>query len=183
MRCESARPHKGVWNPAARTARTRERARSRRSPSTIAMYAPTAASSVTSRSKVGLVSTLKFSALIRSRSCRIWALSTSTITTTLSNLWKGMGIVGVLILVRDVRAALRAVCSVDPTVSVVISVVVPATCSERVGNVHHPVRKSARPVVSLLHGLVWIRECSDEGQGEVLVKLPVGVGVEFESSV
>src|SRR5207247_10563953 len=112
-----------------------------------------------------------------------WAISTSTITTTLSNLWKGMGIVGVLILVRDVRAALRAVCSVDPTVSVVISVVVPATCSERVCNVHHPVRKSARAVVCLLHGLVGIRECSDEVQGEVLVNFPVGVDVGVDSRV
>jgi len=32
-------------------------------------------------------------------------------------------------------------------------VVMPATCSERVGDVQHPVRKIAHPVVSLLHGL------------------------------
>src|SRR4029077_3495361 len=183
MRCESARPHKGVWNPAERTAPTRERARSRRSPSIIAMYAPTEASSVTSRSKLALVSTLKFSALIRSRSCRIWVLSTSTIATTLSNLWKGMGMVGVLILVRDVRTELRAVSSVEAIAAVVLSVVISATCSERVGNVHHPVRKSARPVVSLLHCFVRICKCAHEAQREVFVELPVSVGVKFEGSI
>jgi hypothetical protein len=41
-------------------------------------------------------------------------------------------------------------------------VVMPATCSERVGDVHHPVRKIAHPVVNLLDGLVGIRKCSGQ---------------------
>jgi len=41
-------------------------------------------------------------------------------------------------------------------------VVMPATCSERVGDVQHPVRKIAHLVVSLLHGLVGIRKCSGQ---------------------
>src|SRR5438552_15883142 len=94
-----------------------------------------------------------------------------------------MGIVGVLILVRDVRAALRAVCSVDPTVSVVISVVVLVTCSERVGNVRDPVRKSTRPVVCQLNGLVGIREWSDASQGEVLVVRQFCVVVDVGSGI
>jgi len=41
-------------------------------------------------------------------------------------------------------------------------VVMPTTCSERVGDVQHPIRKIAHQVVSLLHGLVGIRKCSGQ---------------------
>ena len=58
-----------------------------------------------------------------------------------------------------------------------------ATFSERVGNVDHPVREAVRPVVCLLDGLLWIGKGSDETQSEILVDLPVSVGVEFESDI
>src|SRR5437868_658251 len=66
---------------------------------------------------------------------------------------------------------------------VVISGSTLTTFSVRVGNVDHPVRQWLGAVVTLLHGLVWIGECSDKAQGEVFVKLPVSVAIKFESSI
>src|SRR5690349_18659282 len=139
-----------------------------------------AASSVTSRSKLAIVSTLKFSAVIRSRSCRIWEFSTSTIAATLRNLWKGIGIVGVLILRSDVSAVLRSVFLTKAERPVVVAAVMSATFSERVANEHHPVIKRARPVKGLLDGLVWICVRADEAQSEVLVELPIDVSVQLK---
>ena len=108
IRCASASPHNGVSNPAARTARTRERARPE----------PFAVDHCDVCTNFGIFSDVSINAggyldleVLCSLSDRGVAgsvgFSASAIATTLSNLWNGMGIEGVFTLTRgDIRAAL-----------------------------------------------------------------------------